>query len=80
MKIEALRQARIEAMKKHQPIRKKAITDKNILETRVREIAETAGIELLKSNQSVLMRQISANLKGIADMKIVSTIVKELLK
>lgn len=56
------------------------ITDKEVLETRVKEIAGTAGIELVKSNQGALMKQVAAQLKGIADMKVISAIVKELLE
>lgn len=55
------------------------LTDKAEIETRVREIAETAGIDLVKSNRGALMRAISAELKGKADMKIVSAIVGDIL-
>lgn len=56
------------------------ITDKEVLETRVKEIAGMVGIELVKSNQGALMKQVAAQLKGIADMKVISAIVKELLE
>lgn len=55
------------------------ITDKAEIETRVREIAEIAGIDLVKANRGALMRAISAELKGKADMKIVSAIVGDIL-
>lgn len=55
------------------------LTDKTEIETRVREIAETAGIDLVKSNRGALMRAISAELKGKADMKIVNAIVGDIL-
>lgn len=55
------------------------LTDKTEIETRVREIAEIAGIDLVKANRGALMRAISAELKGKADMKIVSAIVGDIL-
>lgn len=55
------------------------LTDKAEIETRVREIAEIAGIDLVKANRGALMRAISAELKGKADMKIVSAIVGDIL-
>ena len=55
------------------------LTDKTEIETRVREIAGAAGIDLVKSSRGVLMKAISAELKGKADMKIVSSIVGDLL-
>lgn len=56
------------------------ITDKAEIETKVREIAGTAGIDLLKTNRGALMKSISMELKGKADMKIVSAVVGGLLK
>lgn len=56
------------------------ITDKVEIETKVREIAGTAGIDLLKANRGVLMKSVSIELKGKADMKIVSAVVGGLLK
>lgn len=56
------------------------ITDKVEIETKVREIAGTAGIDLLKANRGVLMKSVSMELKGKADMKIVSAVVGGLLK
>lgn len=44
------------------------------------EIAGTAGIDLLKTNRGALMKSISMELKGKADMKIVSAVVGGLLK
>ena len=56
------------------------LTDKTEIETRVREIAAAAGIDLLKANRGAIMKYVSAALKGKADMKIVSTVVGEILK
>lgn len=44
------------------------------------EIAAAAGIDLLKANRGAIMKYVSAALKGKADMKIVSTVVGEILK
>ena len=67
----------MEIIKEYAP---QLITDKATIVKRVKEIAETAGIELSKSNRGVLMKSVSAELKGKADMKIVSTVVGEMLK
>lgn len=56
------------------------LTNKTEIETRVREIAAAAGIDLLKANRGAIMKYVSAALKGKADMKIVSTVVGEILK
>lgn len=45
----------------------------------VNRIAGAQGIELVKANRSALMRSISAELKGKADMKIVSAVVGDIL-
>ena len=45
----------------------------------VQQIAGAQGIELVKANRGALMRSISAELKGKADMKIVSAVVGDIL-
>lgn len=66
----------MEIIKEYAP---QLITDKETIVKRVKEIAETASIELSKSNRGVLMKSVSAELKGKADMKIVSAVVGEML-
>lgn len=66
----------MEIIKEYSP---QLLTDKAEIETRVREIAGTQGIELIKANRGALMRSISAELKGKADMKIVSAVVGDIL-
>lgn len=68
--------ADMEIVKQYAP---QLITDKETIANRVKEIAEVQGIELVKANRGVLMRSISAELKGKADMKIVSAIVGDIL-
>ena len=53
--------------------------DKETIANRVKEIAGAQGIELVKANRGALMRSISAELKGKADMKIVSAVVGDIL-
>lgn len=69
--------ADMEIVKQYAP---QLITDKETIANRVKEIAGAQGIELVKANRGALMRSISAELKGKADMKIVSAIVGGLLK
>lgn len=54
------------------------ITDREALETRVKEIAEMAGVELIMPNRGALMKRAAAEFKGIADMKVISAIVEEI--
>lgn len=68
--------ADMEIVKQYAP---QLITDKGTIANRVKEIAEVQGIELVKANRGALMRSISAELKGKADMKIVSAIVGDIL-
>lgn len=68
--------ADMEIVKQYAP---QLITDKETIANRVKEIAEVQGIELVKANRGALMRSISAELKGKADMKIVSAIVGDIL-
>lgn len=68
--------ADMEIVKQYAP---QLITDKETIANRVKEIAEVQGIELVKANRSALMRSISAELKGKADMKIVSAVVGDIL-
>ena len=68
--------ADMEIVKQYAP---QLITDKETIANRVKEIAEVQGIELVKANRGALMRSISAELKGKADMKIVSAVVGDIL-
>lgn len=68
--------ADMEIVKQYAP---QLITDKETIANRVKKIAEVQGIELVKANRGALMRSISAELKGKADMKIVSAIVGDIL-
>lgn len=68
--------ADMEIVKQYAP---QLITDKETIAKKIKEIAETQGIELVKANRGALMRSISAELKGKADMKIVSAIVGDIL-
>lgn len=68
--------ADMEIVKQYAP---QLITDKETIANRVKEIAGAQGIELVKANRGALMRFISAELKGKADMKIVSAIVGDIL-
>ena len=68
--------ADMEIVKQYAP---QLITDKETIANRVKEIAEVQGIELVKANRGALMRSISAELKGKADMKIVSAVVGNIL-
>lgn len=68
--------ADMEIVKQYAP---QLITDKETIANRVKEIAGAQGIELVKANRGALMRSISAELKGKADMKIVSAIVGDIL-
>lgn len=43
---------------------KMCATDKTEIETRVREIAAAAGIDLLKANRGAIMKYVSAALRG----------------
>ena len=66
----------MEIVKQYAP---QLITDKETIANRVKKIAGAQGIELVKANRGALMRSISAELKGKADMKIVSAIVGDIL-
>lgn len=68
--------ADMEIVKQYAP---QLITDKETIANRVKEIAGAQGIELVKANRGALMRSISAELKGKADMKIVSAVVGNIL-
>lgn len=68
--------ADMEIVKQYAP---QLITDKETIAKKVKEIAGAQGIELVKANRGALMRSISAELKGKADMKIVSAIVGDIL-
>ena len=68
--------ADMEIVKQYAP---QLIIDKETIANRVKEIAGAQGIELVKANRGALMRSISADLKGKADMKIVSAVVGDIL-
>ena len=68
--------ADMEIVKQYAP---QLITDKETIANRVKKIAGAQGIELVRANRGALMRSISAELKGKADMKIVSAIVGDIL-
>lgn len=68
--------ADMEIVKQYAP---QLITDKETIANRFKEIAGAQGIELVKANRGALMRSISAELKGKADMKIVSAVVGDIL-
>lgn len=68
--------ADMEIVKQYAP---QLITDKETIANKVKEIAGAQGIELVKANRGALMRSISAELKGKADMKIVSAVVGDIL-
>ena len=68
--------ADMEIVKQYAP---QLITDKETIANRVKKIAGAQGIELVKANRGALMRSIPAELKGKADMKIVSAIVGDIL-
>ena len=50
------------------------------IEIAVRRLILDSNIEPVKSNRGAIMKVISANLKGKADMSVVSKIVEEMLK
>ena len=68
--------ADMEIVKQYAP---QLITDKEAIAKKVKEIAGAQGIELVKANRGALMKSISAELKGKADMKIVSAVVGDIL-
>lgn len=68
--------ADMEIVKQYAP---QLITDKETIAKKIKKIAETRGIELVKANRGALMRSISAELKDKADMKIVSAVVGDIL-
>lgn len=56
------------------------LTDKAEIATKVNELLAVAGIELVKASRGAAMKLLSAELKGKADMKIVSAVVGEVLQ
>lgn len=58
----------------------KLITDEDYICALITGYASSAGIELVKSNRGTIMKLVAANLKGKADMGIVSKVVGEMLK
>ena len=56
------------------------INDETEIKTIVTELANKNGIELVKSNRGNIMKLVAAELKGKADMGVVSRVVGGLLK
>ena len=56
----------------------KLITDKDEIKTAIMNILEDTDIELIPANRGMIMKTLSAELKGKADMKIVSQVVGEM--
>ena len=56
------------------------ITDPIAIEVLVNYYAKEANIELVKQNRGIVMRLVAANLKGKADMGVVSKVVGGMLK
>lgn len=56
------------------------ITDPIAIEVLVADYAKEANIELVKSNRGAIMKLLAANLKGKADMTLVSKVVGGMLK
>lgn len=55
------------------------LTDKIVIKTKVEELIAAAGIEPVKASRGAVMKLLSAELKGKADMKIVNAVVGEIL-
>lgn len=55
------------------------ITDPKVIESNVRDIASQDHVKLAKSNRGALMKLVAAELKGKADMSVVSKVVGEML-
>ena len=58
----------------------KLITDEDYIRALVTGYANSAGVNLVKSNRGAVMKLVAANLKGKADMGIVSKVVGGMLK
>lgn len=56
------------------------ITDPIAIEVLVADYAKEANIELVKSNRGAIMKLLATNLKGKADMALVSKVVGEMLE
>lgn len=55
------------------------ITDPKVIESNVRDIASQNHVKLAKSNRGALMKLVAAELKGKADMSVVSKVVGKML-
>lgn len=55
------------------------LTDKDAIKAKVNEVLAAAGIAPVKASRGAAMKLLSAELKGKADMKIVSVVVGEIL-
>ena len=58
----------------------KLITDEDYIRALITGYTSNAGIELVKSNRGAIMKLVAANLKGKADMSIVSKVIGGMLK
>ena len=56
------------------------ITDENEIKALVTDLANQNSVELIKSNRGAVMKVVAANLKGKADMGIVSKVVGGMLQ
>lgn len=56
------------------------LTDVSEISTRVEQLINDADLECTKSNRGAIMKLLSAELKGKADMKIVNSIVANMLQ
>ena len=56
------------------------LTDKDAIKAKVNEALAAAGIAAVKASRGAAMKLLSAELKGKADMKIVSAVVGEVLQ
>lgn len=56
------------------------LTDKEAIKAKVNEVLAAAGIAPVKASRGAAMKLLSAELKGKADMKIVSAVVGEVLQ
>ena len=55
------------------------ITDTTVIKERINALVESAGLTLEKKNKGPIMKLVSTEFKGKADMKIVSQVVAEMI-
>lgn len=56
------------------------ITNEDEIKTLITDLTSRSGIDLVKANRGVIMKTVAANLKGKADMGIVSKVVGGMLQ